>query len=560
MASLETKIADNYIVDSTFMSGEGDSQKTPFLRKNLTFVTDSQNGGGNYSSGQITYDGTSLAAVGGNSVQDWANAYLVIPYNINVTCLAAEAPGDLTFTSGAQYLAALKNNSLLDSITVEHMGKTIINRTPNISHITNFKVHATTSQDDLNKGAASRLYYPDSVGNSSSTKDKQGTKNNSNDSTQKANLDSKEFYNSGLLKRQQMLIGSIETNFNTSARLKTEGDVFQAISALSSTITTGALTFDLHFNCIIYLSDYSDYFAKHPISRGAGYKIYCTVNQAVTTVSTAAVAKPFAAVPLAAAISNTVLTSGSVQPAMLCVGPGTLCAGFTCSNNVVHTLKLTSQIDYNNANARPNGLRMYVPGYECAPETIERITKQPIIKRQFMDIFSTVIQHQVPDGFVNQQIAGAISRPRAIVVIPQYSQTSQGQGSQLSAFNPSPGTTDPQLSLTQIQIKVGSNYILPDRLNYSFSAFLENTSQMFGIDAGLNRQVSAGVIDAQKFRNNYRYYAFDISRYPDAVGSTPQLISLECFNNSDVNVDLYVYVLYGRDCSVNILNGSIEVE
>jgi hypothetical protein len=555
--SLETKIADNFIYDATFNTPESDTQKTPFLRKNLTFVTDSQNGSGTYTSGQLTFDGTSLAAVGGNSVQDWSNAYIVLPYNVKVTMSGATGY-TTTVLKGANYLAGVKNNSLIDSITVEHMGKTIINQTANLSHLVNFKMHAITSPSDLQKASATRQYFPDSVGNSTTTASIAGTKNTDNNPTiTTSNIDGFEVSNSGLLRRQQMMSGWLATNYNTAAYLKQEADYYQSVTAFPSpSLTTAQNYFDLHYNAIIYLKDLSDYFAKHTISRGAGYKVYVRVNQAVTTLTTASTTTPFALTP-----TNTItaLTSGTVQPAILSIGTNSLCAGMTLGTAEVSSIIVTSRID-TTADARPNGLRLYVPGYDCSPDTIEKITRQPIIRRPFMDIFNNVIQNQGTQAYINQQIAGAISRPCAIIVIPQLAQATQTQTSQASVFNPCPGTTDPQLSLTQFQIKVGSQYVLPDRLNYSFNAFIENTAQMFGLNGNQSRELSSGVIDIHKFRNNYRYYAFDLSRYPEAQGATPQLISLECFNNSSVSVDLYVYVLWNRDCSVNIRDGSIEVE
>ena len=560
--SLETKISDNYIYDSTFTDEVSDTQKTPFLKKNLTFVTDSQNGSGTYTSGQLTFDGTSLAAVGGNSVQDWSNAYIVLPYNVKVTMTNITQAEVGTVLKGVNYLAGVKNNSLIDSITVEHMGKTIINQTANLSHLVNFKMHATTSVGDLAKASASRQYYPDSVGNSTTTASIAGTKNTDNNPTiTTSNIDGFEIHNSGLLKRQQLMSGWLATNYNTAAYLKQEADYYQTVTAFpalteTAVSTSASLFYDLHYNAIIYLKDLSDYFAKHSISRGAGYKIYVRVNQAVTTLVTGSTVNPFASAP-----TNTItsLTSGTVQPAILSIGANSLCAGFTIANARACTIIVTSIID-TSANARPNGLRLYVPGYECSPLTIEKITRNPIVTRPFMDVFNNVIQNQGTQAYINQQIAGAISQPCAIIIIPQLAQTTQTQTSQASVFNPCPGCTDPQLSLTQMQIKVGSQYILPDRLNYNFNAFLENTSQMFGLNGNQSRELTSGIIDAHRFRNNFRYYAFDLSRYPAAQGSTPQLISLECFNNSSVSIDLYVYVLWNRNCSTNILNGSIEVE
>lgn len=560
--SLETKISDNLIAEKSFSTEIQDSDSTPFLKKNLTFITDSQNGSGTYTSGQLTWDGSSLAAVGGNSVQDWSNAYIVLPYNLKCTITGGTgyAPSGGN-TRGVNYLCAMKNNSLIDSITVEHMGRTIINQTTNLSHLVNFKMHATTSQDALNKVGASIFYYPDSVGAATSTASIAGTRNVDNNptplitATATSSLNSAEFYNAGLLRRQQMLFGNAQTNFNTATYLKQEADVYQSVSAFPTTTTSAVNCYDLHFNAIIYLKDLSDYFAKHPISRGAGYKIYVRVNQAVSTIVHTTSTTPFAQT---ATNTITSLTSGTVQPGLLCCGPNTLCANYTLGTTDTNTLILTSAID-TTSDARPNGLRLYVPGYECAPETLQQIIKQPVIRRPFIDIYSNLIQNQATQAYINQQIAGAISKPRAIVIMPQFSQTTQTQTSQASCFNPCPGVTDPQLSLTQIQIKVGSTYVLPDRLNYNFNAFLENTAQMFGLNGNQTREMSSGIIDAQKFRNNYRYYAFDLSRYPEAVGATPQLISLEAFNNSSVNVDLYIFVLYERDCEIDIASGGVQV-
>jgi hypothetical protein len=126
---METKIADNYIFDSVLDKSVGDSDKTPFVRKNLNYIVDQQAGNSSYTSGQIIIDSTSLAS-SGNTFQDWSNAYVVLPYNVNVeaTAVIATTSAGPTNAGLLNYLSSLKNNALIDSITVEQGGKTIINQ------------------------------------------------------------------------------------------------------------------------------------------------------------------------------------------------------------------------------------------------------------------------------------------------------------------------------------------------------------------------------------------------------------------------------------------------
>lgn len=572
---METKIADNYIFDSVLDKSVGDSDKTPFVRKNLNYIVDQQAGNSSYTSGQIIIDSTSLAS-SGNTFQDWSNAYVVLPYNVKVSASLSQATGPTAATNTAilNYISSLKNNSLIDSITVEQGGKTIINQTSNLAQLVNFKMHSITSQDNLNKMSGSLMYYPDSVGAYTYTASSVGVNNTVNNPTIATQFDKPESYNSGVLARQQKLC-PYTTGLTTQQKQIAEADVVQTVSATSlSSLTTSAATYnlsDLHFLAIIRLKDLADYFDKHPkLTRGIGYKIYLRVNQGTTTFTHAAPSAsltPFSGGLTITAQSFTPIGSCLTQPAMVHVGAGSLItvSGTTptwASNNVTiaaNSLTLTSQIDVG-ANALINGVRLYVPSYECSPKAHEELIRQPPLSRPFFDIYSNVVQNQGAGAYINTQIASGISSPKALIVVPQIAQAVNSFNSQGSALNPVPGCTDPQLSLTNTQIKVGSQYILPDRVNYDFVQFLENNVQLFGLNGNQTNSLSSGIIDFTKFRHNYRYYAFDLSRYLDSVDNIPQMITFESFNNSNVAVDLYVYVLWERAAEFSLEKGAVQVE
>lgn len=563
---METKIADNYIFESVLDHSIGDSDKTPFVRKNLNYIVDQQAGNSAYTSGQVIIDSTSLAS-SGNTFQDWSNAYIALPYSVTVSATAVEATGATAPTSAGilNYLSSLKNNSLIDSITVEQAGKTIINQTSNLSQLVNFKMHSTFSQDNVNKMGGSLLYAPDTPGAYTYTASSVGVVNNLNLPTNTANWDKPESYNSGVLKRQQLLC-PYTTAITTTTKQSNEADVLQVATGTVPITTAALVTFsEHHFLATIRLKDLCDYFDKHPrLTRGIGYKIYLRVNQGTTTfthIATTAGTTPFSALAITAQ-SFTPLGSCLTQPAMVHVGANTLSASLTWANNVTisaDTLKLTSAID-TGTNARINGVRLYVPSYECSPSAQAKLMAQPVLHRPFFDIYSNVIQNQLAGGYINTQIASGISSPKALIVVPQIAQAVNSFNSQGSALNPCPGCTDPQISLTSTQIKVGSQYILPDRINYDFVQFLENNVQLFSLNGNQTNALNSGNVDMTKFRHNYRYYAFDLSRYLDSQDSIPQMITFESFNNSSVAVDLYVYVLWERNGEFSLEKGAVQVE
>lgn len=570
---METKIADNYIFDSVLDKSVGDSDKTPFVRKNLNYIVDQQAGNSSYTSGQIIIDSTSLAS-SGNTFQDWSNAYVVLPYNVQVSASLSQATAATTPTNTVvlNYLSSLKNNALIDSITVEQGGKTIINQTANLSQLVNFKMHSMTSQDNLTKMSGSLMYYPDSVGAYTYTASSVGVQNNVNNPNS-ISFDRPEAFNSGALTRQQKLF-PYTTGLTTQQKQINEADVVQTVSAstlnaLTTTPTTTTIS-DLHFLATIRLKDLCDYFDKHPkLTRGIGYKIYLRVNQGTTTfthTAPTAATTPFTTGFSITAQEFTPIGSCLCQPAMIHVGANSIVAGTTTptwpTNNVsiaANSLALTSQIDVG-ANALINGVRLYVPSYECSPKAHEELIRQPPLARPFFDIYSNIVQNQGAGSYINTQIASGISSPKALIVVPQIAQAVNSFNSQGSALNPVPGCTDPQLSLTSTQIKVGSQYILPDRVNYDFVQFLENNVQLFGLNGNQTNSLSSGVIDFTKFRHNFRYYAFDLSRYLDSADNIPQMITFESFNNSNVAVDLYVYVLWERNAEFSLEKGAVQVE
>lgn len=548
---MDTLIAENYAYEQTTSKQMLDADTFLVKQKNMTPIIDQQRGSGNYTSSKVIIDAQSFG--NGSDWTNWAEAYITLPYSYTLTMAAATTStlNSSTITD-ANYLIAPKNMSLVESFRVEQAGRVIVQESANLSHLVNFVKHSTVSREEMQRDVGTTLYWPDGSVNTLQAIGIAGSVNNANSSTIISN------FNEGVFNRQQAILPSNRlTSYVTAAAGINEAATYQAAATFPTSLTGGAAATtvsDVHYLAVIRLKDLSDYFMKHPLSRGPGYKITLTINQAVTTITSASTTAPFNSTYT---LSTTVPSINStVQPAMLCVGANTFNATVVGGTASIYTFVLTSAID-TSGNARQSGVILNVPSVVLSEEYEAKLLANPIIHRAPFMINSAVYTNQTAGSTINLQLFSGISNPRAIVVIPQFTQVTQTQSSQMNPFNPCPGVSD-AVSLTRLQVRVNSKAILPAPTSYLYSNFIDNTSRIFSLNGGLST-LTSGIISLQKFMNNYRYYAFDISLLPEDQRDVNSLITLEAFNNSAVGVDLYVFVLYEQSVTFDNLKGTIDL-
>ena len=566
MSLFETKTADNFIYEETLDPREHLSESTPFLRKNIAYVVDQQAGNGLYTSGEVIIDSQAIAASG--NMIDWRNAYIATPQQVKVN-LGSTVATPWTNSSGgggvglAKFAAAIKNCSLLDSIKVEANGKTIITATEGLSHLVNFKLLSTMTPAALAKDGAIIGWYPDDQGQVGDSG--LDSFNSGNDPISfYSQSDGANQANRGLIERQTNWLPTFSP-FMADSNLKEEGAAYDAGngSVPTGVVAVGAAAgdvVDIHYVAVIRLRDLHDYFDKHCLSRGVSYRFTLKFNQSVSTITSPSSNTPFNVAP--ASIANNQI-SGSAQPAMLCWGGASMLGRLTATNPTVITATITAQIDTTTF-ARFSGTRLYVPSFELEPSHQEKLLAQPIIKRSFMDFMTQTTQtYAQAGGPINVQVSTSATNPRALIVIPRWSMTTTGNGgqgfySEKSPLSTVPGSTDALLSLTNLQVKLGSNFVLPDRMFYSFQQFQDHVAGIFAQNGDQTVQ-TCGLISKKSFETNNRYYAFDLSRYPDAMSNLPQMVSLECKNNSQVAVEVLCILLYSRDAEFNLASGSMTI-
>jgi hypothetical protein len=554
MSTFETKQLDNFVFDELIDPREQASAKTPFLRKNIVYQVDSQNGAGAYTSPDVIIDTQAIASSG--NLLNWRDAYIAVPLETKYAVTLAGSGGAITAGSVGLVKKALgvKNMSFLHSLKVEANGKVIITANEGLEELVNIKALCTWNTEMVRKNGSTVFFAPDSQGTLGFTSNNFNIANDVKYSTTNI-AGAISAVNEGLIKRQNDFLPQVDTStFMSSANIKEEGLAYDsATTAFDQTVTTAQTISDIHYVGIIRLRDISDIFDKHVLSRGVSYRLTLRFNQCVSTWSNTGLL-------LGTGVVSGVPTTGAVQPAVCAVGAGTIAGGLNWSNSVAVSHTLTHKID-TSTDARFNGVRIYVESFEPAPEALEEILSKEPVERWFNDYLYTATPTSVGAGLMATiQLTTSCTNPRAVVLIPRVASTATGisNPNYVSPFCMSPGSTDSFLSLTNMQVKVGSTYVLPDRVYYTYQAFLDNIRSVFSVDGG-NSTLQTGLIGKKDFETNHRFYVFDVSRFPESMTDLPQMISIEAKNNTQVAIEMDALVIYGRRAEWNNAQGSMTI-
>lgn len=547
MSTFETKTADNFIFSELHDPRDQDSLSTPFLRKNVSYVVDQQAGNGSYNSPEVIIDSQAIAS-SGNAI-DWRNAYLAVPFQTKWETTFGASGGTLTGASGlAKVALSIKNNSLVDQLKVEANGKTILTANTGLAKLVNFKMLSTMSYNQLQKDGSLLNFWPDDVGQlADSNYDNSNVANDILTSTVFGDIPIQA--NRGLIQRQSNWLPQQQSTVLNQANCKEDGYAYDAGTGSVSTAAATTNPSDIHWVAIIRLRDLADYFDKHPVARGVSYRFTIRFNQAVTTIDHGSTATSFASGTV-----TTAQTSGTAQPAQLCAAGIGMLSRLSWATGVQVTSRVTHVIDTDSTNQVFAGVRLYVPSYELDPEHQKMIMESPKVQRNFLDYTIQTSQAITSGSFFNVQVSTSCTNPRALVVIPRVSSSDTTQ----SPYTCTPGCTDAFLALRQVQVKVGSNYVLPDRTSYGFQHYIDNVASIFALNGG-QTNITSGLIDKRGWETLFRYYAFDLSRYPEVLKDLPQMVSVEGYNNTQQSIILDCYLLYGRDAEWDFATGSMNL-
>jgi hypothetical protein len=91
---------------------------------------------------------------------------------------------------------------------------------------------------------------------------------------------------------------------------------------------------------------------------------------------------------------------------------------------------------------------------------------------------------------------------------------------------------------------------------YPFEQF---NNQLYGqnaVNGGLTDGITSGLIDRQAFDMEYSYYYVNVERMLPVEMSVPKSIQILGTNSSTRAIDLYCFVEYGVEISIDALTGA----
>jgi hypothetical protein len=556
--------ADSVVFDMASMS---EGSPSIFVKKDWLSILDNQNG--SYVGNQCVIDTSQLA--NSNKYMNYREAYLTIPMYLTLSS-AAYVPVT-TATQTADYVVGLKNwyGSIVHSLTLDMNGTTIIQQTPFCGLWNTFKLMTSMSFNEVLTEGATIGFYPDNakavgflaaVGTSGL-----GTCNNQNGGTFPVVTgvgNSMDNFNEGLVRRQQAW------NFNP-AGLSITGAIGAAWSTFISTTSLNTLwksyisnnidgAFQASITAVVYLRHLHSFFDKVPLMKGTFLRLTLNLNQSSVSFTTSALATysgtPAINSPLGG-VSPIMLASGAAsQGAAASLATGSYVVSLAVGNRVLNTSQTAAAIQQ--TGPLGNSVILNVPAYTFNPVFESSYLSSPIKKIVYTDIYQYIVNNIAASGTFNNLITNGIANIKSVLCLPFYTTTANAGLSPLqSPFDPAGGgPTSPLCLLTQFNVQISGQNAIYNTQRYSYEQFANQLYGVNSVNAGQTEGMSSGLISMTDFEMEYNYYYVNCGRMLPVEEAVPKSVSILGQNRSERAIDIFVFVEYGVEVSVDILTGA----
>ena len=566
--------ADSVVFDMASMS---EGSPSIFVKKDWLSILDNQNG--SYVGNQCVIDTSQLA--NSNKYMNYREAYLTVPMLLTLT---GSALAPQTAATAADYCIGLKNwyGSIVHSLTLDMNGTTIIQQTPFCGLWNTFKLMTSLSLNEVLTEGPSIGFYPDNakavgfldaLGASGL-----GTCNNQNAGaftvvTGVAN--SMDNFNDGFMRRQQAW------NFNPAGfSILGTGPIGVAWSSLISTSSLNTLwksyistavaqCFQASITAVIYLRHLHSFFDKVPLMKGTFLRLTLNLNQtSISGLITTA--------PGVFGTSNPVINSplGGVSPIMIASGatgqgsvaalPAGTYAASVCVGSTVINSAQRGLTGVPTAGVLGNSVILNVPAYTFNPVFESSYLSSPIKKIVYSDIYQYIVNNIASAGTFNNLITNGIANIKSVLCLPFYTAIANSGTAAPSTFSPlqSPfdpaggGPTSPLCLLTQFNVQISGQNAIYNTQRYSYEQYL---NQLYGVNAvngGMTDGMASGLISQTDFEMEYNYYYVNVGRMLPVEEAVPKSVSILGQNRSEKAIDIFVFVEYGVEVSVDVLTGA----
>ena len=552
-------MADTLVYDLASMT---EGSPSVFVKKDWLSILDNQNG--NYRGNQSVVDTSQLS--NSNKYMNYREAYLAVPLVLSAS--GAGIGTTSTAATAGDYAIGLKNwyGTLIHSMTLDLNGTTIIQQTPFCSMWNVFKLITSLSVQDVLTQGSSIGFYPDSALSTSfqttANTDGLGTCNNQNFQAftiVSGAANSYDVGNIGFLKRQQY-INYDAAGLTAPTDGTTAGAAFSALLTTanasqfykSQVYNTGANILQIQIMAIIYLKHLHSFFSNVPLLKGVFMKMTLNLNQtSVSSVLDANKAQtPTITSPL-----------GGVSPIMIASARASngYAGSSVASQTMVVNLSVgnTASSGVGTASGLTNSIQLYVPAYTFNPIYEQAYLSSPVKRIVYTDIYQYQVSSVAANATFNNLITNGIAGIKSVLVLPFYTTAANAAVSPiLSPFSgDGAGTTSPLVAISNFNVVVSGQNMLYNTQKYGYEQWLHNTYGANSVNGGLTDGVCSGMISQIDWETAYSYYYVNCSRMLPVEESVPKSVSIIGTNLSAKAIDLYVFIEYQVEVSIDVLTG-----
>lgn len=468
----------------------------------------------------------------------------------------------------------------------------IIQQTPYAGLYNSFRLMTSLSLNDVKTQGASIGFFPDvatsfAVTTANSTSGVGTCNNNTAGSFPSTTGAHNSFtsYNSGLVQRQQAwnfdpagltagvpaggstngatygsLMGNQSGLANSACNQLWKSYIFNKVNGAAGPPATAGV-WQVAITAQIYLKHLHSFFERVPLLKGVFMKLTLNLNQSSVTFTTSN-AQVFSAVtvnsPLGGVspimIASAAADSGSNDAFPAATYTASLAVGSRCLN--------TAQTSLTPAPAQSplgSSILLNVPAYTFNPVFETSYLSSPIKKIVYEDIYQYQIVNQITAGQTfNSLITNGIANIKSVLVLPYYQASSNGGlDPLLSPFDPAgAGPTSPLSLFTQFNIQISGQNAIYNTQRYSYEQFMNQLYGANSVNGGMTDGLCSSLIGQLDFEMEYCYYYVNVGRMLPVEEAVPKSVNLLGTNLSSKALNLYVFISYGIEVSIDILTGA----
>ena len=112
------------------------------------------------------------------------------------------------------------------------------------------------------------------------------------------------------------------------------------------------------------------------------------------------------------------------------------------------------------------------------------------------------------------------------------------------------------VAFTNFNVQISGQNAIYNVERYQFEHF---NNQLYGqnaVNGGLTDGLTSSLIDRMGFDTSYGYYYVNVERMLPVEQSVPKSVQILGTNVSSRAIDLYVFIEYGNDISIDALTGA----